>query len=82
MSAAVVRREHTEDGVDTFTPAERIYPRYDDSSHLVVLEERRNALARVAVNGIRAIIRKVQRTLDEDKDVRSHFAVFRCYGRI
>ncbi len=78
MSAAVVRREHTEDAVDSFTPAELIYPRYDGESHLVVLEERRNALARVAVNGIRAIIRKIQRTLDEDKDVCICSAFARC----
>ncbi|KAF9496684.1 hypothetical protein BDN71DRAFT_1505590 [Pleurotus eryngii] len=73
MSVAITRQHHTEDGVDTFVPVELLSPRYDDGSHLVVLEERRNALARVAVNGIRAIIRKVQRTLDEDKDARGKF---------
>ncbi|KDQ24781.1 hypothetical protein PLEOSDRAFT_1107712 [Pleurotus ostreatus PC15] len=73
ISVAVVRRHHAEDGVYAFTPAELVHPRTDDESHLVVLEGRRNALARVAVNGIRAIIRKVQRTLDEDKDARGKF---------
>ncbi|KAF4571192.1 hypothetical protein EYR36_008521 [Pleurotus pulmonarius] len=73
MSAAVIRRHQAEDGVEAFTPTELLYPRNDGESGLVVLEERNNALARIAVNGIRAIIRSVQRTLDEDKDARGRF---------